>query len=73
MVPNFKNIEMRGCVDSAEKCGVCEQPAAKTTWMTPELIPVKGVYTKADLEGMEHLGYAAGKAPFLRGPYSSSM
>ncbi len=71
MVPNFKNIEMRGCVDSAEKCGVCEQPAAKTTWMTPELIPVKGVYTKADLEGMEHLGYAAGKAPFLRGPYSS--
>ena len=58
-------------MDSAEKCGVCEQPAAKTTWMTPELIPVKGVYTKADLEGMEHLGYAAGKAPFLRGPYSS--
>ena len=58
-------------MDSAEKCGVCEQPAAKTTWMTPELIPVKGVYTKADLEGMEHLRYAAGKAPFLRGPYSS--
>ena len=71
MVPNFKNIEIQGCLDSTERCGVCEQTPAKTTWMTPELIPVKGVYTKADLEGMEHLGYAAGKAPFLRGPYSS--
>jgi len=71
MVPNFKNIEIQGCLDSTERCGVCEQTDAKTTWMTPELIPVKGVYTKADLEGMEHLGYAAGKAPFLRGPYSS--
>ncbi len=71
MVPNFKNIEIQGCPGSAEKCGTCEPSEVKTTWMTPELIPVKGVYTKADLEGMEHLGYAAGKAPFLRGPYSS--
>jgi methylmalonyl-CoA mutase len=39
--------------------------------MTPELIPVKGVYTKDDLEGLEHLNYAAGIAPFLRGPYST--
>ena len=71
MVPNFKNIEIQGCPGSAEKCGTCEPSEVKTTWMTPELIPVKGVYTKADLEGMEHLRYAAGKAPFLRGPYSS--
>ncbi|MDR1516613.1 MAG: methylmalonyl-CoA mutase, partial [Dysgonamonadaceae bacterium] len=33
-------------------------------------IPVKSVYTKEDLEGMEHLNYAAGIPPFLRGPYS---
>jgi methylmalonyl-CoA mutase len=39
-------------------------------WMTPEGIPVKSVYTKNDLEGMEHLNYAAGLPPFLRGPYS---
>jgi methylmalonyl-CoA mutase len=39
--------------------------------MTPELIPVKSVYTKDDLEGLEHLNYAAGIAPFLRGPYST--
>ena len=39
-------------------------------WLTPEGIPVKSVYTKKDLEGMEHLNYAAGLPPFLHGPYS---
>ncbi|MDR1561609.1 MAG: methylmalonyl-CoA mutase [Dysgonamonadaceae bacterium] len=39
-------------------------------WLTPEQIKVKPVYTKADLEGMEHLEYASGIPPFLRGPYS---
>src|SRR5574344_346911 len=43
----------------------------KADWKTPELIDVKPVYTKEDLEGMEHLNYAAGVAPFLRGPYST--
>ena len=41
MVPNFKNIEIQGCLGSAEKCGTCEPSEVKTTWMTPELIPVK--------------------------------
>ncbi|GHT77728.1 methylmalonyl-CoA mutase [Bacteroidia bacterium] len=39
-------------------------------WNTPEQIPVKPVYTKADLEDMEHLNYASGIPPFLRGPYT---
>ena len=39
-------------------------------WITPEKIPVKSTYTREDLEGMEHLDYTAGLAPFLRGPYS---
>src|ERR1035437_1459872 len=39
-------------------------------WITPERIPIKSVYTKEDLSGMEHLNYAAGVPPFLRGPYS---
>src|SRR5674476_757730 len=42
----------------------------KKDWVTPERIPIKSVYTKEDLSGMEHLNYAAGLAPFLRGPYS---
>jgi methylmalonyl-CoA mutase len=40
-------------------------------WMTTEQIPVKPVYTEADLANMEHLNYAAGLVPFLRGPYST--
>ena len=42
----------------------------KEKWLTPEQIEVKPVYTKADLENMEHLNYVAGLSPFLRGPYS---
>jgi methylmalonyl-CoA mutase len=40
-------------------------------WKTPEQIDVKPAYGKKDLEGMEHLNYAAGIVPFLRGPYST--
>ena len=40
-------------------------------WTTPELIPVKPVYTADDLIGMEHLDYVAGIPPYLRGPYSA--
>jgi methylmalonyl-CoA mutase len=71
MTPNFKEIEITGCLEAGERKDTKQPSSPETTWMTPELIPVKGVYTKADLEGMEHLNYAAGKAPFLRGPYST--
>ncbi|WP_304754363.1 methylmalonyl-CoA mutase [uncultured Alistipes sp.] len=50
---------------ATKKCGQTEP------WLTSERIPVKGTYTAEDLEGMEHLNYAAGIAPFLRGPYST--
>ena len=32
---------------------------------------IKNSYTAADLEGLQHLDYAAGLPPFLRGPYST--
>ena len=66
MRPNFKNIDIVG-----EAFNVKHQPVADgEKWITPELIPVKNVYTKNDLEGLEHLNYVAGLPPFLRGPYS---
>lgn len=40
-------------------------------WETMEQIPVKSLYTDRDTEGMEHLQYTAGIAPFLRGPYAT--
>lgn len=36
---------------------------------TMEQINLKPLYTKADLEGLDHLPYVAGIPPFLRGPY----
>lgn len=39
--------------------------------MTPEGIAVKPLYSPEDLEGLEHLHYAAGVPPYLRGPYST--
>ena len=56
-----------GCA-SKKNGGKCD---TASEWLTPEQIPVKGVYTAEDLAGMEHLNYAAGIAPFLRGPYST--
>jgi len=38
---------------------------------TPEGIAVKPVYTAADVAGLDHLGFGAGQAPYLRGPYAS--
>ena len=38
------------------------------TWRTPEGIAVKPLYTRADVEGLEHLGGLPGLAPFTRGP-----
>jgi methylmalonyl-CoA mutase len=46
-------------------------PDALGDWQTLERIPVKPVYTAADLQPLEHLDFTAGIAPFLRGPYAS--
>jgi len=44
---------------------------SRQPWMTLEGIEVKPLYTASDLEGLEHLDYAAGLPPYLRGPYST--
>ena len=65
MKPNFKEISIQ---DITASSAVNE---TEETWLTPEHISVKPFYTKQDTKGMEHLNYAAGIAPFLRGPYST--
>ena len=71
MKPNFKNIDINtsGFVASDAAKWAADN-GIEANWTTPELIQVKPVYTKEDLEGMEHLNYASGIPPFLRGPYS---
>ena len=38
---------------------------------TPEGIALKPSYTAADVAHLDHLGFGAGQAPYLRGPYAS--
>ncbi|HPF97849.1 MAG TPA: methylmalonyl-CoA mutase [Mangrovimonas sp.] len=45
--------------------------ANEKSWETPEGIPVKTHFSKADIKDSEHLQYAAGIPPYLRGPYST--
>ena len=71
MKPDFKNINIKAAAPAGALCGCKTKAGADEIWKTPEHIEVKPVYTKEDLEGMEHLNYAAGIAPNLRGPYST--
>jgi methylmalonyl-CoA mutase len=55
--------------EAAEKAS--GKPIGELISWTMEHIDVKPLYTKADLEGLRHLGYVAGIPPYLRGPYPS--
>jgi methylmalonyl-CoA mutase len=67
MKPNYKNIDIKTRAQNT----VSDKSVTEKNWMTPEQIPVKKLYTADDLKGMEHLNYAAGISPYLRGPYST--
>mgnify|MGYP000767928754 CR=1 FL=1 len=70
MRKDFKNIDIYAAFQPANGAEWQKANGISADWKTPEHIEVKPVYTKEDLEGMEHLGYAAGLPPYLRGPYS---
>lgn len=45
--------------------------SGKEHFNTAEGIEVKSTYTEEDIENLEHIGFAAGFTPNLRGPYST--
>jgi len=72
MRPNFKDADFRTGFKPGSSFREWEKSTGiRKDWMTPEQILVKPVYGQEDLEEMEHLNYAAGLPPFLRGPYST--
>ncbi len=72
MKPDFSKTKIKTVEASRKSAAEWEkQHNIAKNWMTPEQIPVKSVYNKEDLLEMEHLNYAAGLAPYLRGPYST--
>jgi methylmalonyl-CoA mutase len=64
MRPDFSKIDLKPAVERANA-------GENSEWLSPEHISVKGFYTHENLEGLEHLDYAAGIPPYLRGPYST--
>ncbi len=71
MRPDFQNTDFRKAVSAIDIREWEKANQITKGWITPEQIPVKPVYTAEDLKNMEHLQYAAGLPPFLRGPYST--
>ncbi len=72
MRPSFTKSDIKNFEKPAEGKPSGEKLKGRDKdWLTPEQILVKRIYLKEDLKGMDHLGYAAGLAPYLRGPYSA--
>ena len=70
MKKNFKDIDIFSGIEAKNGQDWQKENGITANWKTPEQIDIQPVYTKEDLEGMEHLDFAAGIPPFLRGPYS---
>jgi len=66
-LPDAPTASADGWRQQATTAGL--DPAA--AWLTPEGIPVKPLYTRADVAGLSHLGVWPGFAPFVRGPYAT--
>ena len=65
MRPDFKNIKFK----TAYPLKQTENKGNK--FITPEQLELNAFYTKEDTKNFEHLNYAAGIPPYLRGPYST--
>jgi len=64
MRPDFQNIEYNPPTEP-------ENQPPEDKWTTPEKIDVASAYGPDALDDLDHLDYAAGLPPYLRGPYST--
>ncbi|MBT8314392.1 MAG: methylmalonyl-CoA mutase, partial [Maribacter sp.] len=66
MRPDFSDLTLNKTTAKA-----ADTSGNNEVWNTPEGIPVKSHFSKKDIKDAEHLNFAAGVPPFLRGPYST--
>ncbi|GAB4055328.1 methylmalonyl-CoA mutase [Spirosoma litoris] len=71
MRPDFNTIPDSLSVGSQALANTTPSAQRQTTYTTAEGIKVKPHFTVADVANADHLDYAAGIPPFLRGPYAS--
>ena len=69
MRKNIQHLSINNQKDTAES--LAQPKESNDIFMTAEGVGVKKSYSVKDLEALDHLGYAAGFAPNLRGPYST--
>ncbi|MCH8549586.1 MAG: methylmalonyl-CoA mutase [Balneolaceae bacterium] len=67
--PDFSNIPYNRFSKSSNS----QSPISEggEIWETPEKVPVKRQFSKEDIRELDHLNFAAGIPPYLRGPYST--
>ncbi|MCB1171614.1 MAG: methylmalonyl-CoA mutase, partial [Leptospiraceae bacterium] len=68
MKPDFSKLKYTSISEGGQSTGSVTDDVAMNT---PEGIPVQAAYGAEALQGLEHLGFGAGVAPYLRGPYST--
>ncbi len=72
MRPDFSKIDYKKDIQNTISSSEWEkEKQIRKDWCTSEQIHVKGVYLDHDMNDLEHLEYAAGIPPYLRGPYST--
>lgn len=64
--PDFSQIKL-----DLQLGGVKPAQEEDEAWLSPEKIAIKSAYSPEDTQNLQHLRYAAGIPPFLRGPYAS--
>ena len=66
MRPEFKELKEQNQENAKQ-----EEQHIPHHWTTAEQIELKVNYSNSDIEELKHVNYAAGIAPYLRGPYST--
>jgi len=67
MKPDFSAL----AYDAAPAPSAIPAASEAAATLTPEGIPIKPTYGPDDVANFDHLGFGAGQAPYLRGPYAS--
>ena len=66
-----KNLQHIALVESQETKVENKSVQTSENFLTAEGIEIQPTYSKSDIENLEHLDFAAGFAPYLRGPYAT--
>jgi methylmalonyl-CoA mutase len=66
--PDFSSTSFDQLVHGSE---TSPEEQEQHSWKTPEQLDVQSLFDQSDIEDLEHLNYAAGLPPYLRGPYST--